>query len=219
MMERDGIARNADMDFVLAARSWAKDPTEGMLEIIWKGYDGLKVAQPKIDPSDLERSITQNLELCARRAMSGYEPFDLQHGSYEHETMLDPPAQPPQYDLAFILRSDSRIRWPLEAKVMETPGTVADYIHDINDQYLTCRYAPFSSSAAMLGYLLSGSPADAFARIGKQLNCTMESSGSDRPQRVTRHVRSVPKGKTYPASFACHHLVLEFTGLKRARKS
>ena len=90
--------------------------------------------------------------------MSGDEPFYVQHGPFERETMRPPPAQPPEYDLAFVFRADERIMWPIEAKVLETPGGVADYVRDIREEYLKCRYGPFSASGAMLAYLLDRYP-------------------------------------------------------------
>lgn len=207
-----------DPAFVALARAWMQVPADALLALVWTAYDDMQVRPPVINTRDLERSITQRLEARINDAMSGDEPFRVQHGSYEHETMAPPPAQPPQYDIAFVLRSDERLMWPMEAKVLEAAGRVADYLEDVNDQFLTCRYAPFSGSAAMLGYLLSGSASDAFDGIGKKLGCTLSSvsgSSSARPHRMSQHVRAVPAGKCYPKDFTCHHLMLEFPGLKR----
>src|SRR5205085_8445710 len=120
---------------------------------------------------DLERSITGSLELRIRGVMSGYEPFVIQHGPYERESMLLPPAQPPQYDLAFKLRAQEWIMWPLEAKVLETDGAVNDYRNDLNNEFLTCRYAPFSSEGAMLGYLLTGTTENVFRNLEEKIPC------------------------------------------------
>lgn len=207
-----------DPAFVALARAWMKAPADALLAFVWTAYDDMQARPPVIDTRDLERSITQRLEARINDAMSGDEPFRVQHGPYEHETMAPSPAQPPQYDIAFVLRSDERLMWPMEAKVLETAGRVAGYLADINDQFLTCRYAPFSGSAAMLGYLLSGSASDAFDDIGKKLGCTLlavSGSSSARPHRTSHHVRVVPAGKSYPKDFTCHHLILRFPELKR----
>lgn len=210
-----------DPTFVAMACSWMRDPAEWLLGFIWTAYDDMCAQLPLIDGRDLERSITQLLDHRIRQAMTGFEPFYIQHSPHERETMAAPPAQPPTYDLAFVLLADERIMWPLEAKVLETPGTLAEYANDVRDQFLTCRYAPFSSSGAMLGYLLSGTATDALERIAVKLGCSLETVGNfpSRPHRVSRHFRSVPAGKTYPAAFGCHHLVLEFLGLQRHRAS
>jgi hypothetical protein len=172
---------------------------------------------PVVDPRDLERSITQLLESRIRDAMTGDEPFYIQHGPYERETMKRPPAQPPTYDLAFVLRAEERIMWPLEAKVLETPYKTAEYVSDVHEQYVSCRYAPFTNSAAMLGYLLSGSALEALQDIEAKLKCTLGPVQAfiNRPHRVSTHSRIVPADKPYPTNFYCHHLILEYPGLRR----
>ncbi len=207
-----------DPAFAALARAWMQAPADTLLALVWTAYDDMQARPPAINTRDLERSITQRLEARINDAMSGDEPFRVQHGPYEHETMAPSPAQPPQYDIAFVLRSDESLMWPLEAKVLETAGRVSDYLNDVRNQYLTCRYAPFSGSAAMLGYLLSGKTSDALDGIGKKLGCTLhEVKGplSMRPHRTSHHVRAVPAGKPYPKDFTCYHLMLEFSGLKR----
>ena len=172
----------------------------------------------QVDSRDLERSITQSLEPRIRKVMTGDEPFFIQHGPYERETMQPPPAQPPQYDLAFIFRADGTVMWPIEAKVLETSGRVADYVSDVKHEFLTCRYAPFSDSGAMLGYLLCGNPDDAFHAIELSLGCTLQivPAHSGRQSRRSSHKRSVPNHKPYPLAFDCYHLILQFPGLHRA---
>ena len=149
--------------------------------------------------------------------MTGDEPFYVQHTPYERETKKPSPAQPPEYDLAFVFRADERIMWPMEAKVLETPNAVADYVRDVRHEFLTCRYAPFSDSGAMLAYLLTGSPNDVFPTLARKLPCTMNPviEHPSRPNRVSRHSRTVPPGKPYPKAFDCFHLVLEYPELSR----
>jgi len=215
----DSTAVLPDPAFVAQACAWMKEPSSWLLGFVWEAYDAFCAHHPLIDDRDLERSITQLLEPRIKDAMSGDEPFYIQHGPFERETMAPPPAQPPAYDLAFVLRADERIMWPLEAKVLETPGRTADYTRDIREQFLTCRYAPFSGSGAMLGYLLSGSAEDTLTRIAAKLGCALESVAplAARPLRVSRHRRAVPNGKDYPSEFACYHLILEYSGLRRHR--
>ena len=207
-------------DFIHLASAWSRNQSEIILGFIWQAYDQLRSDNPTIDGRDLERSITQLLEPRIHRVMSGDEPFYVQHGPNERETMKEQPAQPPQYDLAFILNAEERIMWPLEAKVLETDGAVSNYVRDIREEFLKCRYAPFSSEGAMLAYLLSGTPGHAFHNISEKVPCELvdHPSFTSRPQKVSRHLRSVPTGKAYPASFSCHHLILEFPGVERQRR-
>jgi hypothetical protein len=148
--------------------------------------------------------------------MSGYEPFYIQHSPRERETMKQR-GQPPEYDLAFVLRADERIMWPLEAKVLETDGEVGEYVKDVRNEFLTCRYAPFSSEGAMLAYLLSGDPKKVFNNLTAKIPCRLTAHPvfSGRPHMMSEHQRQVEAGKTYPRDFCCHHLVLEFPSLAR----
>jgi hypothetical protein len=207
----------ADSSFVVLAHQWMHDPALQLLSFVWIAYDDMTKNPPHVDERDLERSITQLLEPRISAAMTGDEPYYIQHGSFERETMAAPPAQPPAYDLAFVLRADERIMWPLEAKVLETPATLAEYEREIREQYLTCRYAPFSAAGAMLGYLLTGNAYDTLARIASKLQLVLAEVAefSARPHRISEHQRTVPTGKPYPINFKCHHLVLEFPTLKR----
>jgi len=209
----------ADPAFLALAATWAPEPARQFLSLIWLAYDAMHESMPLIDGGDLERSITQVLEPRISAAMTGFEPFYVQHGPFERETKRPAPAQPPEYDLAFVLRADERIMWPLEAKVLETPGAVAAYAHDVENEFLKCRYAPFSSSGAMLAYLISGDATDALASIAKKLGCELHDvvEHNARPNRYSKHTRNVPPGKHYPSAFDCYHLVLEYPGLTRSR--
>lgn len=211
------LPSSIDPTFVRLARSWVKDPARQFLGFIWLAYADLIGSKQVIDGRDLERSITQLLEPRVKDAMSGDEPFYVQHGPFERETMRAPPAQPPEYDLAFVLRADARIMWPLEAKVLEKPGSVTAYVRDVTEEYLTCRYAPFSDSGAMLGYLLTGKPEEALSAIAGKLNGVLEEITGLPPatNRCSKHARTVPKGKPYPPEFRCYHLILEFPSAQR----
>jgi hypothetical protein len=221
----DGIGRSLrpqpPRDFIALAADWCANQSALLLGFVWQAYDALHTDMPAaIDPDDLERSLTQLLEPRIRKAMSGDEPFYVQHGPYERESKMPPPAQPPQYDLAFVLykveeRVDERVMWPLEAKILHTARAVNQYVADVEEQFLACRYAAFSSEAAMLGYLLSGDPEVAFLRIASRLHCrlTPHASFPNRPHRISRHNRTPPRGKGYPRRFTCHHLMLQFPSL------
>ena len=219
--EKGDSASAPDSAFRALAGAWMQDQVGILLSFVWQAYASMRHDAPFVDGRDLERSITQLLEPRIRAAMSGDEPFYIQHGPFERETMAPQPAQPPQYDLAFVLISNERLMWPLEAKVMETPSSVAAYERDVRDQYLQCRYAPFSDSGAMLGYLLSGSATDALTSIEEKLGCKLSAFPllASKPHRISDHSRTVPKGKPYPLKFRCHHLIFDFSGLQRVRGS
>jgi hypothetical protein len=206
------------IDFVALAGRWCANYSGRLLNYVWQGYDRLLGELPAgVDEKDLERSITESLERRIQDVMSGYEPYAIQHGPHERETMQSPPAQPPQYDLAFKLRAKEWIMWPLEAKVLETDGGVADYRNDVINQFLRCRYAPFSSEGAMLGYLLAGTTENVFRNLEAKIPCVLAAHPEfpNRPCKISDHPRHVDAGKPYPTRFRCHHLILEFSGLTR----
>lgn len=212
-------------DFVSIAAVWRKEASTLLLGFIWQAYDLLREeVLSYLDftktEDELERSITQYLERMIRRVMTGDEPFDVQHGPYEFETRKEPPAQSPQYDIAFVLHENMRVMWPLEAKVLKTDGTVADYVDDIQNQFLFCRYAPFSSEGGMLGYLLSGEPAKVFDNIEAKLPCVLHPHPEflDRDHKISEHNRMVEEGKFYPQEFRCHHLILRIQTNEAARQ-
>ena len=153
--------------------------------------------------------LTQLLAPEIRDAMTGAEPYYLEHGPYEDETRLTANAQPPAYDVGFIFRANPRAIWPIEAKVLKTDGGVAEYVKDIRESYLSFRYAPFSSEAAMIGYLMSGLPTRTLEKIAESLECRLErhSTFPERDHGLTYHTREVPADKEYPNEFLCHHLI------------
>ena len=217
---RASLCPPAPPDFVNLAAEWCENQSALLLGYVWQAYDSLYGAlqsamPPAVDRGDLERSLTQLLEPRIHQVMTGDEPFYIQHGPYERETKMPAPAQPPQYDLAFVLYVDERIMWPLEAKVLRNAKGVKAYVADVNEQFLSCRYAPFSSGAAMLGYLLSGDPHIAFSSIAARVPCTLKPHDffKKRPHCVSRHIRTSPPGKSYVRRFTCHHLLLQFPSL------
>jgi hypothetical protein len=185
-----------------------------LLELVWKGYDAfcaevLSQVDRSQEDEHLEITITQLLEPKIHDAMTGYEPFRVQHSPYEYETRTGARGQPPQYDMAFVLTSNPRVMWPLEAKVLRTDGSVAEYVKEVKSNFLTCRYSPFSSEAAMLGYLLAGDSESVFNNIAEKGGWKLATHAhfSDRDHRTSDHKREVPEGKLYPIEFRCHHLV------------
>ena len=203
-------------EFQLFLSKWNASGSTELLKLVWKGYDIFyREVLADIDCSqsdeDLERDITQLFELRIRQAMTGDEPFDVQHGSYERETRKKSPAQPPEYDIAFVCKSNSRIMWPLEAKILRTDSTLAEYVKEVKNNFLTCRYAPFSAEAGMIGYLLSGMPQKVFDNIAQGLECTLydHPEFKERSHKFSEHQRKVPRKKLYPRNFCCHHIILK----------
>lgn len=204
------------VEFVAFLEQATTDVSATLLSLVWQGYDLLRQDLAEVDFSqaydDLERNLTELLERRIRRVMSGFEPFEVQHGPYERASRKPAPAQPPQYDIAFSLRANERIFWPLEAKVLATDGAVGEYVRDIREQYLTGRYAPFSREAGMVGYLLQGQPTLVFTRVSEVLCCVLHEHPAflDRDHRVSEHKRMLSEGSE-PTAFRCHHVIMRLT--------
>jgi hypothetical protein len=202
-------------EFSTVAACWTRNASTIMLEFIWKGYellyaDVLCRIDVTLTDEQLERSITQLLTPKVRNCMTGFEPFDIEQGVYEFETRASASAQPPLYDIAFVLKSNPRSMWPLEAKVLRSDGAIGTYVNEINDNFLTCRYAPFSREGAMLGYLLAGHPANVFKNIEDKVPCSLDNhpNFASHNHKTSNHTRTVPRGKHYHTNFRCHHLIM-----------
>lgn len=199
-------------------RLWPQAIVPQLLELLWEGYDRLystKLSRVRVEDADiqLERTVTALLHdeiqmIIAERG--GHAGFLLRHESWELETQNLRPTRPPQYDLAFVWFEKQLLQWPCEAKVLRTAGAVAEYVSDVREAFLTCIYAPFSSSGAMLGLLFRGKAAVTFERISATLPATLADCAQhpNRPHRISLHVRAIPSGKTYPCQFECHHMIL-----------
>jgi len=202
-------------EFLSAATRLQASALGIILNAVWTGYDsfvlevlsGVDLTQAD---AEVERSITQSLVPFIQRVIDPRAPFYVQHAFRENETRLAPPAQAPEYDMAFVLWANMRIAWPLEAKVLRTDRAIGAYIRDIKEQFLTCRYAPFSRSGGMVGYLIRGSALVAFAEIENALHLrlVLEPLVPSRDHRRSNHTRIGPTGKPYPRQFTCHHFML-----------
>ena len=87
-------------DFMAVAEAWRARCSTYLVGLVWKAYDAILLSVlSQIDlhnaEDDLERSITQFLEPEMRKAMSGDEPFSVQHGRYEHESRMPAPCSLP----------------------------------------------------------------------------------------------------------------------------
>lgn len=206
----------ATREFTQIISTFSSSAVEQMLGVVWKGYQKLEVSfLSKIDVSladeELERSITQVLEPSIRDCLSGDEAYDIQHGPYEYATRARAPAQPPQYDIAFVVKTNRKVMWPLEAKVLKTPKNVSAYIKDIKNEYLTGRYAPYTSSAAMIGYLLRGDISKVPEHIEHSLGVKLEPHTSFSPtfsHHFSHHVRTFSDPDLTSGAFQCHHLIM-----------
>jgi hypothetical protein len=207
----------APEELVRVAKSWVANSSVVMLGAVWSAYDQMRANSAlknslTLATDDIERGITRLLFFALDDILSGNEPFRLLPEAPEDESRKRPPARPRAYDIGFSMRENPRIIWSLEAKVMPTPATLADYLKTLKQRYLSGDYAPFVGEGAMVAFLLSGTAAEAFKALAEQLGSPLHKSPTwnARDHRFSTHRRQVPRGKPYPVRFRCHHLMMVF---------
>lgn len=203
-------------DFVEAIEEWKRDGVDLLFSYLWKGFDDLiNHQQIEVSATDenIERSITQLACQPIRDQIPKLAPYYLEHHFFEDETRLPAPASPPAPDISFVLRANPRATLPLEAKVLPTEGTLSEYVKEIDENFLTCRYAPFSSHGGMLGYLLEGSPNKFLEKLAGKLESELEHHAAfpSRPHKISHHSRTGELCSTAPSEFKCHHLIFLFS--------
>jgi hypothetical protein len=200
--------------FQAIARRWCEDNSRLLLELIWRGYDRLLsqelnvVAFSDTDEAK-EESLNFLLSLRIESCMTGDEPFCVVHQPPEQTKRKRGRGRSPQPDIGFALYDHPRTVWPMEAKVLKSDRDVGAYVKEVQDNFVTYRYATFSSEGAMLGYLLKGKPEQAFIILETALAQALPPHPHfpNRSQRMTRHQRSQAPHPDCPGEFVCHHLV------------
>jgi hypothetical protein len=136
-------------------------------------------------------------------------PYYLQHEKKEREQAI-PGRQPPEPDLSFVLFSNPRITFPMDAKILErdTVAGMADYADTVQNRFVNCVYAPFSTEGAMIAFLLKGSVKTVFKSLGTAMDGKLSQSAyiTGRDHKTSSHNRSAPACKY--KKFRCHHLVM-----------
>lgn len=202
-------------DFVILAKRVLPDAINVMLRHVWQGYDRLREGDSfDVSKNDahLEDEITMALYARIQDVIDPYFPFAVVHQWPEIEQQKDR-GRSPQCDLAFRLRvGNVRSHFSIEAKVIRTDGAVSEYIREIKDNFLSGRYSTFSSEAAMLGYLISGTTETAFDAIAKAFKCVLTECAHfpDRDHRCSCHSRDLGNKSGIAAQFRCHHLLMHF---------
>lgn len=193
---------------------WAGGAAVQILEWTWRAFDNLRekhlagvdLSQPL---EQLERDITRHhsieLQLVIREEAEGFPSFVFQHEWDEFDSLTSPQAKPPSYDFAFVHVVHRRWAWPIEAKVLPTSGTLAEYIGDVRDKFEAGIAAPLTGEGGMIGYLLSGNADLFFENLRSKHAVLLESvpEFAHRPHRASRHARSPS-----PA-LRLHHMIMK----------
>jgi len=200
-------------DFVRLAKRWHPDAIDILLGYVWQGFD--KLETEAFDVSKTEDNIEDDITyaVCCRihDTMPPSSPYQVVHQPPERERKK-PSGQPPRSDLGFQLRGGNiRSHFTIEAKVIPTERAVSKYVNEIRSNLLIGRYSTFSSEAAMLGYLLSGSPSITFEAISKSLQSSLHPypAFKQRQHCYSDHKRHANSNRIFTA-FRCHHLLILF---------
>lgn len=209
------------------ALAFQADLIERLLGVVWSAYDELCEAEfRRVDWDkplrNVERSICASLhraiQLGLRRHFDGYTAVTVGHESEELETQLGNAGHAPTYDLAFEWPGDPRIMWGIEAKALkndrDTESGPGEYIRNGVERFLRRRYAPFTTSGAMVALLRSGSAATLSGHIATRLGTDLLSFPpfAGREHRVSEHQR-LHGDVIGRRAFTCHHLVFELASL------
>ena len=200
-------------DFVTSIQTWRQDAITVLMGYVWEGTrsfaNELRIDLTQ-DLENLERGLNQFIAQRIRDAMTDRPPFYLEHHPFEDQGRSNPPAVPKAPDLAFFLRANPRASLPIEAKVLDTDEAVAEYVGEINNNFLECRYAPFSSHGAMLGYLRKGKVDTAIKSVATALTCTLVLLPALKQwnHHTSEHQRKSKNCRGFPTDFTCHHLIV-----------
>ena len=200
-------------DFVSLAKCWRPDAIDVLLGYVWEGFDKLMDEAFDVSKSDdnLEDDITYAAYCRIHDTMPPSSPYQVVHQPREREHK-QPSGQAPTSDLGFRLRGGNiRSHFTIESKVIPTERAVSKYVNEIKSNLLIGRYSMFSSEAAMLGYLLSGSPSITFEAISKSLQSSLHPypAFKQRHHRYSDHKRQANSTGSF-MSFRCHHLLILF---------
>lgn len=204
----------SDPDVRELASVWASENCVRVLGWTWRAFDALMAKHaPAVDFSQpmeqLERDLVRchfvEIQLLFASETDGYATVVPQHEWPELESRKSAAAKPPAYDLAFISTANQRWAWPIEAKVLPTPATLAEYLKDVSDKYVAGVASPLLGDGAMIAYLLQKDSAQAFfqnlaAKLQQSLQLVPEFA--ERTHRMTDHVR------TSNPNLRLHHLAM-----------
>jgi hypothetical protein len=205
-----------DTTFAAVRKSWPAGFVAACLTRLWVAWDDLLLdfKHRNVNPSTVdwtgvaqkERSLAYLHSMQAINRQCVEDPFLFRPEAHEMESLSSARAMPPSYDFAFYLRGGNfRIALPVEAKYLSDADDVQRLCSDLTDKYMSGTGAPLTSIAGILGYILSGSPQDAFHRIEAHISCKLDfvPEFPSRDHRLSRRHKRLP-----PASpLDCHWLL------------
>jgi hypothetical protein len=208
-----------DPAFKELALKWGEDVSEQILDWVWRAFDTLSAGpMARVDLTQpleqLERDLTNlhfiEIQRIWARDTDGFSALSPGHEIPEFESRHSSRAKPPAHDLGFVHSQNPRIAWPIEAKVVQQPSALCDYLTDVRNKFIAGKAAPFVGQAGMLGYLLAGTAREVFAGLEAALSQRFNHplAFATRDHRTSFHTRGTsPFGRDLP-DLLLHHLVM-----------
>lgn len=205
-----------DAHSVAQAHQWAGDVAAQVLDWAWRSFDRLKASHlSKVDVTQpleqLERNLTAlhfaELNMLWAQETGGYSSITPIPEWSELETRPNAPGKPPAYDFAFVYNENQRIAWPIEAKVVPTPNTLAAYMSDVV-KFVSGVAAPLTGEGGVIAYLLHGPEIDFLAVLEKKLGGPLTTATAGvlicRAHRISQHKRSgAPQLRLHHLAMLC----------------
>nr|VFK79377.1 MAG: hypothetical protein BECKSD772D_GA0070982_10472 [Candidatus Kentron sp. SD] len=200
------------------AMQWAQSATSEILDLIWRGFDAFRANHlSRVNSAQLraseqpERSLVdlhfQEILLLWKAKTDGYSSFIPHHERPEMASRTSGKAKPPANDMGFVSVANLRWFWAIEAKVIFSPGALAEYLKDVKGKFIPGRGSPLIGDGGMIGYLLRRNGEDTvFGNLAKQLDQTLHPFPrfEDRPHRASRHSRTgAPNLRLHHMMMAC----------------
>jgi hypothetical protein len=188
-----------DNESLRQAEDWAAGVSIQVLDWTWRAFDVLcanvlssvDMTQPL---EQLERDLTSRHFIEIQRIFGteteGFSSIIPHHEYPENESRPGGRGKPPASDISFVWYENPRVSWPIEAKVVPTPGTLAEYLRDTK-KFADGIAAPLVGEGAQVAYLLTGETDDFFHNISPRLTFPLQPlpEFSDRAHRVSSHTR------------------------------
>lgn len=157
----------------------------------------------------LERDLTSKHFVEIQRLFAaetdGYPSIIPHHEYPENESRPGGSGKPPASDISFVWFENQRVSWPIEAKVVPTPGTLAEYLGD-TQKFVDGIAAPLVGEGAQVAYLLTGKTDKFFRNLSTRLPSPLQEfpEFSDRAHRVSSHARtSLPDLQLHHMAMYC----------------
>lgn len=203
-----------DEDSRRQAENWAVGFSFQALDWTWRGFDALR--ENVLSKTDLNQSLDQvERDLTSKHFVEinrlfasetdGLSSVSPHHEFPENESAPGGSGRPPASDISFVWYNKQRVSWPIEAKVLNTPGTLADYLRD-TAKFEEGIAAPLVGEGAQIAYLLTGDAKEFFSQLAAKSSLSLEETVefSARPHRVSSHTRvSAPNLRLHHMAMFC----------------